>query len=86
MKLFEAIVDDGQDVFKVFETAKDEKDFKDIYGGNGEIVRLKDVSENYEINVEELYNALVREGYNKIQALIITRCVEENYICATEYI
>lgn len=47
MKLFECIVDDGRVVFKSMLAAEDEETLLEIYGGNGEFVRIKDVTDDY---------------------------------------
>lgn len=58
MKLYEMIVDDGQNVFKAVRPAKDVKELKYIYGGNGEFVRIKDVTKDYPIDTEYLRRVL----------------------------
>lgn len=58
MKLYEMIIDGGQDVFKMVRPAKDVKELKYIYGNNGEFVRIKDVTEDYPIDTEYLRRVL----------------------------
>ena len=44
MKAFEMIIEDGERVFKCVRPAKDINQVKQIYGGNGDFVRIKDVT------------------------------------------
>lgn len=47
MKLFECIVDDGENVFKTFIAAKNKKDLLNVYGGNGTFEKIKDITNDY---------------------------------------
>jgi len=57
-RMFEVIMDAGDHVFKTSRIALDEKDFESVYGGNGEIVRIRDVTEDYPISEYALRRAL----------------------------
>lgn len=60
MKLFECIIDDGTDVYKSLCTAKSKKELLDVYGGNGDFIKIKDITNEYfdETSAEELRNDL----------------------------
>ncbi len=47
MKIYEMIIDDGEQVFKAIRPAQNIKSLKAQYGGNGEFVRIKDVTEEW---------------------------------------
>ena len=47
MKLFECIVDDGNNVFKSTVAARNKKELLNVYGGNGDFVKITDVTNDY---------------------------------------
>lgn len=75
MKLFKCIIDDGQQVFKVFKAAKSKKALLDIYGGNGQFEKIEDVSENYPIHVVYLEKILREQRYGEAEISLITESV-----------
>ena len=79
MKLFECIVDDGTNVFKDYGTAKNKKDFQDIYGGNGEFIKITDISSEIfsEDSVGELDNNLKDNGWGYKERLLICSLLQE---------
>lgn len=58
MKAFEMIIEDGERVFKCVRPAKDINQLKQIYGGNGDFVRIKDVTQEYPLDVDYLHKVL----------------------------
>lgn len=61
MKAYEMIIENGvydSTVYKCVRPAKDVKQLKEIYGGNGEFVRVKDVTEFYPIDLDALRKVL----------------------------
>lgn len=73
MKLFECIIDDGWDVFKSMLAAEDEETLLKIYGGNGEFVRIKDVTCNHltDESPELLAKSLKSGGWGKAEIALI---------------
>lgn len=80
MKLFECIVDDGTNVFKSLCTAKNKKELLDIYGGNGEFVKVTDRTNEYfdETSAEKLRNDLLRTGWGEGETRLIVALLEEH--------
>lgn len=78
MKLFECIVDDGKDVFKTLTAAKSRKALLDEYGGNGDFIRIKDVTAEYftEQSVDLLDEHLLRMGWGEGERKIICALLE----------
>lgn len=78
MKLFECIVDDGKDVFKTLTAAKSRKALIDEYGGNGEFIRIKDITAEYftEGSVELLGDHLLRMGWGEGERKILCALLE----------
>ena len=58
MKAFEMIIEDGERVFKCVRPAKDINQLKQIYGGNGDFVRIKDVTQEFPLDVDYLRKVL----------------------------
>lgn len=84
MKLYEMIIDDGTEVFKAIRPAKDLKSLKTQYGGNGEIIRIKDVTEYWTNNglvfsdsgIDFLVKVLQQAQYGKTEIEMITALIK----------
>lgn len=79
MKLFKAYFDCGDDCFKVIRPAEDKKKFISQYGGNGEIIKMEDVTEEIPLSPNRLLDDLLRLGYGEPEAYAIAECVRRNY-------
>lgn len=88
MKLFECIVDDGKDVFKTNCVAKNKKDLLSVYGGNGEFISIKDITnsafavpigdyEAIESCIEKLRTTLLHGGYEDMERTIICSLLDD---------
>ena len=78
-KMFEMIIDDGRDVFKVTRMGKDQKDMEERYGGNGEFVRVLDVTENFPISEDKLHAALTGAGFGEAERESIVSLLRREY-------
>ena len=80
MKLFECIIDDGTDVYKSLCTAKSKKELLDVYGGNGDFIKIKDITNEYfgETSAEELRNDLKKAGWGEGETRLIVALLEEH--------
>ena len=80
MKLYECIIDDGQDVFKTLVTARNKRELVSVYGGNGTFVKIADVTEEYfnETSVEKLKGDLARTGWGEGEIKLISALLEEH--------
>ena len=80
MKIFECVVDDGMEVFKTKVSAKNKKELIAEYSGNGEFLRIKDITNEYftETSVEKLRNDLIRAGWGEGETKLITALLEEH--------
>lgn len=77
--MYEIIVDDGQDVFKYYGIYKDEQDAESAATGNGEIIRIKEVTEQFPLSGDKIFTALKDAGYGQIEANAIYSFVASNY-------
>lgn len=81
MKKFMVYMDDGRDCFKCAIPAKTEKDAKQYVKGNGEVIAVKDVTEDYPISTEKVADALIKANFGEHEIDFITRCLQMNNIC-----
>lgn len=79
MRAYEAIIDDGQDVYKVTRCVESEEVFREIYGGNGEIVRIKDITDETPIGLGRLEQVLIAGGFGRQETAIIVSIVRDTY-------
>lgn len=80
MKLFECIIDDGKNVYKNLCTAKSKKELLNVYGGNGDFIKIKDITNEYfdETSAEELRNDLIKAGWGEGETRLIVALLEEH--------
>ena len=80
MRKFIVYMHDMRDIFKVAVPAKSEKAARDFVQGNGEIIKIKDVTEEWPISLDKISLALKRAEFGEIEIQFITRCLQENNI------
>lgn len=80
MKLFECIIDDEINVYKSLCTAKNKKELLDVYGGNGDFIKIKDITNEYfdETSAEKLRNDLIKAGWGEGETRLIVALLEEH--------
>lgn len=78
-KMYEIIMEDGEHVYKHHGIYKDEKDARKSAEGNGEVVRIKDVTENFPLSGDKIFTALKNAGFGQIEANAIYSFVASNY-------
>ena len=72
---------DGNDILmKIAVPAKDERDARDYVFGNGEIVSVQDVSDEYPIKASRIYDALETAGFNRHEIDFIVRTLTRTEI------
>ena len=79
--IYQLYLDDGTDmVIKVLVPGISEADALDYADGNGELVSMKDVTDEFRFSdqaLQEMTRALRADGYGKHTADIITRLIEQ---------
>lgn len=80
MKKYIVYMDDGKSCFKIAVPAKNEKTAREYVKGNGEIIAVKDVTEEFPISAEKVANALLSAHFGEIEIDLITRCLQMNNI------
>lgn len=74
-------LDDGKDVYKLAIPAKDEKTAREYVQGNGEVIAVKEVTNDYPISVDKVAQALKNANFGQIEIDYITRALSEINIC-----
>lgn len=76
MKIFKVIFEDNGGVYRVYIPAKTIKQLKEEYGGNGDIISITDVTNQYPICIETLIKSLKVMGYGQVEIDIISRTLQ----------
>lgn len=79
MKIYEIILESGNDICKVFVPAENAKKARIYVQGNGEVVRIKESAEytNNKISIDAIEDALRVGGFGDIEVTIITRALTQ---------
>lgn len=73
-------VDDGKDCFKVAVPSNNENAARIYVKGNGEVIAVKDITEDYPISVDKVAEALQKANFGEIEINLIIRCLSINNI------
>lgn len=72
---------DGNDILmKIAVPAKDEQDARDYVAGNGDIIAVQDVSDQYRINASRVYDALEKSNFTQHEIDYIVRTLQRTEI------
>lgn len=80
MKKYIVYMDDGKNCFKIAVPAKNEKAAREYVKGNGEIIAVKDATEEFPISAEKVVSALSSAHFGEIEVDLIIRCLQMNNI------
>lgn len=72
--------DDGRDCFKAAIPAANEKAARKYVEGNGEVIAVKDITEDFPISLDKVAQALKNAQFGQIEIDLITRCLSFNDI------
>lgn len=84
MKKYMVYLDDGKNCFKTAIPATNEKTARQYVEGNGEIIAVKDITEDYPISLDKLELALKNAQFGKTEIELISRCLSFNDIAEYE--
>lgn len=80
MKKYMVYLDDSKDCFKVAVPATNEKAARKYVEGNGEVIAVKDITEDYPISLDKVIRALRNAQFGQIEIDLISRCLSFNDI------
>jgi len=81
MKKYMVYLDDGRDCYKLAIPAKDKKAAREYVQGNGEVIAVNEVTNDYSISADKVAQALQNANFNKYEMDFITRALREINIC-----
>ncbi len=81
IKKYMVYLDDGKDCYKLAIPAKDEKAAHEYVQDNGEVIAVKEVTNDYSISADKVAQALQNAGFSKYEMDFITRSLREINIC-----
>ena len=73
-------LDDGNSCYKVAIPADSENEAMQYVNGNGEVIAVKDITEEFPIFLDCVVQALENARFSKIEIDLISRCLESNNI------
>lgn len=80
MKKYLVYLDDSVNCFKVAVPAIDENSAREFVKGNGEVIAVKDITEDYPIDLCKVAHALRNAQFGLVEIDLITRCLRFNDI------
>ncbi len=80
MKKYMVYLDDGRDCFKAAIPAANEKAARKYVEGNGEVIAIKDITEDFPISLDKVTQALKNAEFGQIEIDFIIRCLSFNDI------
>ena len=80
MKKYMVYMDYGHNCFKIAVPAKDEKTARKYVEGNGEVIAVKDATNDFPISLDKVADALKNARFGQIEIDLITRCLSFNDI------
>lgn len=81
MKKFMVYLDDGKDCYKLAIPAKNEKEAREYVAGNGEVIAVKDVTEEFYISRDKVSDALKLSHFGDFEIDFCVRALIEMNIC-----
>ena len=79
---YEVIIDDGTNIYKEFIPATSEKELREVWGGNGEIIRIKEVPD-YLPDASRVRDDLKSKGYGDAEVDFVYRILHQ-FVVGTE--
>lgn len=76
MRKYFVYIDDNHNVYKVAIPAENESKARDYCEGNGEIVAVRDITEDFPIDVVRVAEALGKCGFGDTERDLITRTLQ----------
>jgi hypothetical protein len=80
MKKYLVYLDDSTNCFRVAVPAIDEEAAQKYVEGNGEVIAVKDITDDYPIDLNKVAHALRNAQFGLVEIDLITRCLRFNDI------
>lgn len=73
LRKYMVYIDDGHNCFKCAIPAKDETHAKKLVSGNGDVISVKDITNEYPISLDCVSDALLSRGFGRTEIDLILR-------------
>lgn len=80
MKKYMVYLDDGETCFKIAVPAINERKAKEYVSGNGNVIAIRDITEEFPIDLDKVAQALRLASFGNTEIDLITRCLIINKI------
>ncbi len=80
MQKYMVYMDDGHNCFKLAVPAIDEKSARDYVSGNGEVICIKNITDDCPISLDKVYDALKVSGFGEFETDFILRTLSQTNI------
>lgn len=77
MKKYFVYMDDGRDAFRCAIPAENEKKAREYVQGNGEVIAVKDVTDEFTISIDKVGEALKKANFGQIEIDFVTRALTQ---------
>ena len=75
MKKYMVYLEDSENVYKIAVPADSEQEAIEFCRGNGDLVAVKDVTEEYQISEDKITKALLNSGFGRIETDFVIRAL-----------
>ena len=75
MKKYMVYLEDRENVYKIAVPADSEQEAIEFCQGNGDLVAVKDVTEEYQISEDKITKALLNAGFGRIETDFVIRAL-----------
>lgn len=80
LKMFEMVVDCGEDhIIRVYRAGTSKKQVMQQYSGNGEYLKVAEVTEDFGISLTKVWAALEKAGFGEAEQYAIRDCIANGY-------
>ena len=73
MNIYSVYLEDCNNVYKIHVPAKSKAEAEKYCEGNGKIIKTIDETSEYPIDIDKVYDALLRANFGRVEMDIITR-------------
>ena len=80
LRKFMVYLDDGMNCYKVAIPEENLKMAKAFIHGNGDIISIKDITDDYPISLDKVFNALKQADFGDVEIQLITRTLQNTNI------
>lgn len=77
-QIYKVYLEDKTNIYSVIVPAKSKKEATEYCRGNGELVKIKDITDDTPISVSSVYDALTSANFGQDEIDIVCRLIQNN--------